>query len=981
MSSYAVEISAYDIAGASTTTLYYTSGTGFNTESTDTPTNTHFAPRLLEPLDISRSMFSRGRTTGRAKVGLGKIVLANGDGGLDALLGYAFDGRDIVVRHGTEGDAYPSAWTLAWKGTMRALEAPDSEELEIRLRDRQHVVEVPLQETLYAGDNTLPAGLEGVEDLKGKPKPLLFGKARNFAPPVVNTTKLIYQLHDGLVDSVDGVFDRGISLARSPFSWTSETSGTANDLNDVATEGSGTWVAVGDSGTIIRSTDDGANWSAATTPSFSTDDVHTVVYSEALSLFIAGGASGKVAWSDDDGDTWTQVTGGSNPFGGTEIVQASAASPSEVILGGNAGVLARATDGKSYTAQSNNLSKVAGLDHGNNRFVAVGESAAIDTSTDGTSWSAADLGYATGHNDVARGRNIWATAMAKTDTVGRSGDGDVWALGSFVGLDQIEHKAVSYGGPAGEFVAAGSGPSGGSISTSPDTSLWKVVLSTGNQLNGIAVTADAAIAVGASGTILTMDPAGTYASQADLLDDDLQPEPGTYKAFLDSGGSYIRLGSPPDGQITVDATEGAAAADRTAAQLWKDVLGQAGQTVYDNIQKEDDLTAWGTSGTPVVTSGVSDPWGGTDAYTVEDNDSGGVEWIEEPPGFTGDGQKCAVWAVRENTTPASGHFMVIYDNTAGTYRLRVTISGWTNGEPDLNAVNGSVLKKEEIGNGYWAVYCQSTSITAANDNQIWVRPASTSPQTGKIDVYRVWAFDDSDVTDEANFWPDIARLDADNDAVLGYWAGTDEVIAADALTEMAQSVGAWWGLDRNGEFRIQRFEDPNGKTTEHSFDQTNIYGAPQRLEENGGGTPAWRVVVRYDRNYTVQGSDIAAGVTDARRALISKRWKEESDEDATVKTAHLLAVEEIIETLLTASADASAEATRLLALRDSAHHAWRFPAPLDADTEALDLGSIVGLSYKEDGSGRLGLGTEDEFVVIGIDADAGPEEITFTVWG
>ncbi|MBN9529674.1 MAG: hypothetical protein J0H82_25940 [Alphaproteobacteria bacterium] len=52
------------------------------------------------------------------------------------------------------------------------------------------------------------------------------------------------------------------------------------------------------------------------------------------------------------------------------------------------------------------------------------------------------------------------------------------------------------------------------------------------------------------------------------------PTAGTFDWYLGSGGdgAYIRLGTTPSGEVTVDATEGATAADRTAAQVWKRIL-------------------------------------------------------------------------------------------------------------------------------------------------------------------------------------------------------------------------------------------------------------------------------------------------------------------------------------------------------------------------------------------------------------------------
>lgn len=74
---------------------------------------------------------------------------------------------------------------------------------------------------------------------------------------------------------------------------------------------------------------------------------------------------------------------------------------------------------------------------------------------------------------------------------------------------------------------------------------------------------------------------GTYASIAQLLDNGLAPTAGQFKTYSGSEGSYFRLGATPDGQVTCDVTEGAAASDRTPAQVYKRLLTRAGKSASD----------------------------------------------------------------------------------------------------------------------------------------------------------------------------------------------------------------------------------------------------------------------------------------------------------------------------------------------------------------------------------------------------------------
>jgi hypothetical protein len=212
---YLVEITAYDDTIPGTRVLRYASGRGKMTRPSETPANAHYEPRLRQPIDFKRTMFSNARVTGGGSVGAGEIVLNNTDQGLASLRDLGIDGRDVVVRVGPQDGAYPADYTTVLTGTAEQVEVGAST-ATIRLRDRLEILKQPLQATLYAGNNALPSGAEGVAtDIKGQRKPLLFGLRRQVEPVRVNTAKLIYQVHDGATDYIETVFDRGLELSGS----------------------------------------------------------------------------------------------------------------------------------------------------------------------------------------------------------------------------------------------------------------------------------------------------------------------------------------------------------------------------------------------------------------------------------------------------------------------------------------------------------------------------------------------------------------------------------------------------------------------------------------------------------------------------------------------------------------------------------------------------------------------------------------------
>lgn len=208
---YLADITAYDPDAGAVRVLRYSTD-GFRTGPADDPAHTLYDARIEQPISITRSIFDQGTTSGQSKVGFGDLVLSNPDGRLDDHLLLAFDGRPITIWRGLMSATSLADFTPIFVGTMEQAEF-GVDRIVIKLRDLQAPLQRPLQSTLFAGSNALPDGLEGVvDDLAGKPKPLTFGRVFNITPPCVNTSRLIYQVHDGAISSIDEVRDRGVPL-------------------------------------------------------------------------------------------------------------------------------------------------------------------------------------------------------------------------------------------------------------------------------------------------------------------------------------------------------------------------------------------------------------------------------------------------------------------------------------------------------------------------------------------------------------------------------------------------------------------------------------------------------------------------------------------------------------------------------------------------------------------------------------------------
>ncbi len=209
----------------------------------------------------------------------------------------------------------------------------------------------------------------------------------------------------------------------------------------------------------------------------------------------------------------------------------------------------------------------------------------------------------------------------------------------------------------------------------------------------------------------------------------------------------------------------------------------------------------------------------------------------------------------------------------------------------------------------------------------------------------------------------ITALDAANDAEVGFWVG-DETTVGDVLDRICASVGAFWGFTRDGLFTVSRLDLPSGPSVD-TYTVSDFGPDIDRIagRDPGAGKGVWQVVLNYRPNHTVQTSDIAGSVTQARRAIIAKPYATITANDNAVLTQYPLADQIKLDTLLVAEADAQAEADRLLAM---------YATPLDfvdltlsaARAGSIEIGQAVTIRYD-----RFGWGAGKQFRVLGRTED------------
>lgn len=183
------------------------STSGYTSQSADTPASMHFDGRIAG-FRVDRDIAGRDGIGGIARV-FAEISLVNADGVLDTLNeDYALDGRAVRILVGDRGAAYSTFGTV-FSGVLQSAVVTERE-LQLRFSDGMARLELPVQNNRYLGTG----GLEGGADLKGKPKPLCWGRAYNVTPVLVDAFNLIYQVHDGAITDVPAFRDRGVALTK-----------------------------------------------------------------------------------------------------------------------------------------------------------------------------------------------------------------------------------------------------------------------------------------------------------------------------------------------------------------------------------------------------------------------------------------------------------------------------------------------------------------------------------------------------------------------------------------------------------------------------------------------------------------------------------------------------------------------------------------------------------------------------------------------
>lgn len=183
----------------------YFSDIGFKTKPSDSLVSKFFHPRIDNPFQFDLSVLS-GDEFGASNQSFGSVTIYNGDGKFDFLHNYLWAARRVIVKAGTKDFSYDQFETI-FDGSSFSFEA-DEEKIIITIQDNRAKTDQLIIVPSYAGTG----GLAGGTDLANKSKPLAYGVLKNIEPVLLDAAALVFQVHDGAVQSIDAVRDKGIAL-------------------------------------------------------------------------------------------------------------------------------------------------------------------------------------------------------------------------------------------------------------------------------------------------------------------------------------------------------------------------------------------------------------------------------------------------------------------------------------------------------------------------------------------------------------------------------------------------------------------------------------------------------------------------------------------------------------------------------------------------------------------------------------------------
>lgn len=156
--------------------------------------------------------------------------------------------------------------------------------------------------------------------------------------------------------------------------------------------------------------------------------------------------------------------------------------------------------------------------------------------------------------------------------------------------------------------------------------------------------------------------------------------------------------------------------------VWEPVLAPHRAATNLCLQSENFGTTWSAIGTPTRTAAAA-KCGDLSLDLLGDDAAGTLEGYSQVITFTGNAVKAVALFVKQGTSTSS--VIRLRDTTGSANRLLATVT-WSSGVPAIAMTTGTHIESTPCYGGVYRLLFQTTSVTAANTNQIEIYPATTS---------------------------------------------------------------------------------------------------------------------------------------------------------------------------------------------------------------------------------------------------------------
>lgn len=136
--------------------------------------------------------------------------------------------------------------------------------------------------------------------------------------------------------------------------------------------------------------------------------------------------------------------------------------------------------------------------------------------------------------------------------------------------------------------------------------------------------------------------------------------------------------------------------------------------------------SWTMGGTPILTPGYVDPFGGGNAWLVDDNDAGGFEHMQSAAdvAFTSGERAFSLFA--KQGSAANAWFSLRGNGAVDRHRVLIA---WNAGVPSLSTGTGSgtLFPVEDWGNGWYRLSATADGVVGSDTNLILFGPGTFTP--------------------------------------------------------------------------------------------------------------------------------------------------------------------------------------------------------------------------------------------------------------